>query len=125
MIVISVSFIRSVYQKDLGIHIEPRYLLSPEYLYFYTKSPVYEMWKNFIFTQATIQNIGADKYAYLPVIVPPISEQQRITDHLDQETQRLDQLKSNLNQQINVLSDYKKSLIYECVTGKKRVIKAG
>lgn len=62
------------------------------------------------------------KAIYIPI--PKINEQQAIADHLDQETQRLDLLKANLNQQINVLSDYKKSLIYECVTGKKRVINA-
>jgi len=98
-----------------------RYLVTPEFLYFYTKSPVYVVWISSIFTQATIQNIGADKYAYLPIIIPPLKEQQRIVDHLDQETQRLDTLKANLNQQISTLQAYKKSLIYECVTGKKRL----
>ncbi|MSP28843.1 MAG: restriction endonuclease subunit S [Methylococcales bacterium] len=63
------------------------------------------------------------KAIYIPI--PTFNEQQAIAAYLDQETQRLDQLKANLNQQIKVLSDYKKSLIYECVTGKKRVIKAG
>lgn len=106
-----------------------RHLLLPEFLYFYTKSPAYDMWKNSIFTQATIQNIGADKYAYLPVIVPPLTEQQRIVGHLDHETQRLNDLKANLSRQISTLEVYKKALIYECVTGKKRIktgeLKAG
>jgi len=68
----------------------------------------------------TKENLGRFK-----ILNQPIAEQQAIAYHLDQETQRLDQLRANLNQQINVLSDYKKSLIYECVTGKKRVINAG
>ena len=65
--------------------------------------------------------LSLDNIKFLKFPVPPSEEQQAIADHLDQENQRLDQLKANLNQQINVLSDYKKSLIYECVTGKKRV----
>jgi type I restriction enzyme S subunit len=52
---------------------------------------------------------------------PPIIEQQAIAAHLDLETHRLDKLKTNLNQQITTLEAYKKSLIYECVTGKKRI----
>ena len=52
---------------------------------------------------------------------PPISEQQAIAGHLDQETQRLNALKENLSQQISILEAYKKALIYECVTGKKRI----
>lgn len=52
---------------------------------------------------------------------PPISEQQAIALHLDQETQFLNDLKANLSQQIRTLEAYKKALIYECVTGKKRI----
>jgi restriction endonuclease S subunit len=63
--------------------------------------------------------------ASLPVCLPKVPEQQAIADYLDQETQRLEQLKANLTQQIGVLLDYKKSLIYECVTGKKHIFKAG
>lgn len=55
-----------------------RHKLTPEFLYYFTKSPAYEAWKDFIFTQATIQNIGADKYSYLPICLPPLPEQQRI-----------------------------------------------
>src|SRR5262249_8947390 len=32
--------------------------LWPEFLYYFTKSPAYEAWKELTFTQATIQNIG-------------------------------------------------------------------
>ena len=41
--------------------------IESDFLYFYTKSNCYENWKNSIFIQATIQNIGADKYQNLPV----------------------------------------------------------
>ena len=37
--------------------------LLPEYLFYYTQSSLYEAWKNMIFIQATIQNIGANKYS--------------------------------------------------------------
>jgi type I restriction enzyme, S subunit len=67
------------------------------------------------------------KAIYIPK--PLLPEQQSIVDHLDQETQSLNDLKENLSQQISTLEAYKKALIYECVTGKKRIraenLKAG
>jgi len=72
-------------------------------------------------TQTTISYVNGDKFECLPVLLPPAKEQQTIATYLDQETQRLNTLKENLNQQINTLQAYKKSLIYEMVTGKKRI----
>jgi len=95
--------------------------LLPQYLYYFTKSPAYFTWKNVIFTQATIQNISATKYAYLPVSVPSIDEQQLIIQHLDKKMKSLDNMQSNLSTQISTLEQYRKSLIHECVTGKLRV----
>ena len=94
--------------------------LLPQYLYYFTKSPAYFTWKNVIFTQATIQNISATKYAYLPVSVPSVDEQQLIIQHLDKKMKSLDNMQSNLSDQISTLEQYRKSLIHECVTGKRR-----
>lgn len=93
-----------------------RHLLSPRFLYFYTKSPAYDIWKNSIFTQATIQNIGADKYAYLPIIVPPITEQKRITQYLDQRCGKLDAFIAIKQQQIKELDALQRNTISEAVT---------
>jgi len=70
----------------------------------------------------TIQpNISTEQIESIKICCPPIEEQHKIANYLDQETQRLNTLKENLNQQITSLKAYKKSLIYEMVTGKKRV----
>ena len=47
-------------------------IILSDFLYLYTQSSLFEEWKNSIFDKATIENIGADKYAVLKVIVPPI-----------------------------------------------------
>ena len=93
-----------------------RHLLSPEFLYFYTKSPAYDMWKSSIFTQATIQNIGADKYAYLPIIMPPIFEQQAIAQYLYERCGKLDSIIAIKKQQIQTLDALRQSIIYQAVT---------
>ena len=97
--------------------------LFPKYLYYFTKSPAYFTWKNVIFTQATIQNISATKYAYLPVSVPSVNEQQLIIQYLDMKMKSLENMQSNLSDQISTLEQYRKSLIHECVTGKRRITK--
>ena len=40
-----------------------RTIAVPEYVYYYTNSSIYDTWKNSIFIQSTIQNIGADRYS--------------------------------------------------------------
>ena len=52
---------------------------------------------------------------------PTLSEQQSITDYLDRKCSEIDELISIKQQKIEKLKDYKKSLIFECVTGKRKV----
>lgn len=95
--------------------------IKAEWLYYYTLSQVYWDWVNSSFSQATIQNIGADKYSNLPIVIPSLITQQQIIDYLDSKCSEIDALLQNYEDQISTLEEYKKSLIYEYVTGKKEV----
>ena len=95
--------------------------LLPEYLMYYTQSSLYSLWKNMIFIQATIQNIGANKYSNLEIVVMDFEEQKMIVSYLDKKCAEIDKLISIKQQKIETLTEYKKSLIYEYVTGKKQV----
>lgn len=53
--------------------------------------------------------------------IPSLSEQQSIADYLDQRCSEIDELISIKQQKIEKLKEYKKSLIFECVTGKRKV----
>lgn len=99
-----------------------KYKMLSEYLYYFTKTKMYEDWKNLIFTQATIQNIGADKYQYLPVPVPPIAEQKEILRKTELFNEKVKAAQSKIEKQIEIILNYKKSLIHEVVTGKKQVV---
>ena len=90
--------------------------LTPEFLYYFTKSPAYEAWKDFIFTQATIQNIGADKYAYLPICLPPLREQQRIAAYLDASCAAIDAAVAAKRRQLETLDALRKSLVQQTIT---------
>lgn len=95
--------------------------LLPEYLYLYTQSSIYELWKQQIFIQSTIQNIGANKYSMLPLIVGSLEWQKQVTSYVQTKAREIDELIIVKQQKIDQLSEYKKSLIYEYVTGKKEV----
>lgn len=98
-----------------------RQILLPRYLYFVTLGTGYEIWKDQVFSQATIQNIGADKYALLFMTIPPITEQAGIVDFLDAKCTEVDTLIAEKQRSTEIMRQYKWSLIYEYVTGKKRV----
>jgi len=101
------------------IKAEPNNLLmQSDYLFEYTNSRVYDSWKNFIFNKATIENIGADKYAQLPVIVPTLKEQTAIVSYIEKETAKINQTISTIEKEIALVEEYKTALIAEAVTGK-------
>ncbi len=93
------------------------YRLLPEFLFFYTKSSIYQNWKNSIFIQATIQNIGADKYNNMPIPVPPLDEQRRIVAYLDAECAKIDKLAAAAAREVELLKELKQRLIADVVTG--------
>lgn len=59
----------------------------------------------------------------ISVLVPPLAEQQQIADYLDEKCKNIDNRVKKRRQQLEWLKEYKKSLIFDYVTGKKRVEK--
>ena len=119
-----------IYKKEYGRCAFAGYLIRaqikahccPNYVYYYTQSQSYDEWKRQIFIQATIQNIGADRYSLMELPVPPLSEQRTIASYLDTKCSEIDSLIALKQAKIEELKEYKKSVIYEYVTGKKEVI---
>ena len=70
---------------------------------------------------STIMHLYQKIFYQMPLPIPPLSEQQSIADYLDQKCSEIDELISIKQQKIEKLKDYKKSLIFECVTGKRKV----
>lgn len=91
-------------------------LLCANWLYYYTQSNTYWNWVRQIFNQSTIQNIGADKYNNLPVTVPTLKEQQAIANFLDAKCDDIDSLTGDIQKQIDILKEYKKSVITQAIT---------
>lgn len=62
-----------------------------------------------------------NKLAELMYPVPPIEEQEKIVEHIDSVIKKTDEVIDDKKEQLETIEEYKKSLIYEYVTGKKEV----
>lgn len=67
------------------------------------------------------QDLRFSNFAKVPLFIPPYKEQCEIAAYLDEKTNAIDAVMQSKKKQLEVLDSYKKSLIYEYVTGKKEV----
>ena len=65
--------------------------------------------------------LQADKFLNFSITVPSYEEQQEIANYLDKKCLAIDELIAKKEQYLSEIENYKKSLIYEYVTGKKEV----
>lgn len=75
-------------------------------------------------TSNLIRDGQAMRYSnFIQIIIPypPLDEQQQIADYLDSKCSEIDAIIADKKRQWGILTEYKKSLIYEYVTGKKEV----
>lgn len=63
----------------------------------------------------------SSEFKRIHVPFPPLEEQQQIADFLDTKCSEIDAIIADKKRQLDILAEYKKSLIYEYVTGKKEV----
>ena len=72
-------------------------------------------------TAAGQYTISGDGLRDITLVFPPIDEQKEIADYLDAKCAEIDKLIAKKEQLVKELEGYKKSLIYEVVTGKREV----
>lgn len=95
--------------------------LTSEYLFYYMKSDVFLTDLSLQSNSNTQANVGKESLKYSTIIVPSTDEQQRVVLYLDEKTSQIDSLIDKKKQLIEKLTQYRKSLISECVTGKIKV----
>jgi type I restriction enzyme S subunit len=71
-----------------------------------------------------ITRFGLGKSSVLdtPLIIPPVNQQQEIVEYLDKQTKEIDDLVSMEQNKIELLKEYRQSLISEVITGKLKVV---
>ena len=76
---------------------------------------------NYLATGALQANLSRSSFEHLKVQFPSYQEQKEISDYLDTKCAEIDKLIAKKEQLVKELESYKKSLIYEVVTGKREV----
>lgn len=95
--------------------------LNSNYLFYYISS-LFEKIMDMGSAQSTVPSVRLPMLTNFLVCIPKNAEQQAIADYLDKKTAEIDQLITIKQRKIEELKEYKKSLIYEYVTGKKQPI---
>lgn len=94
---------------------------SNEYLYYVISSDVFVRYYKYSSTGSTMESLSQEKLGNFIFPVYDLLSQQQIVDYLDSKCSEIDTLIDDKKRQLDILADYKKSLIYEYVTGKKEV----
>lgn len=75
------------------------------------------------FNQTTgLQNLQIGEYLGQSIYLPPLPEQQAISNYLDKKCAEIDGLKAKLTKKRETLTELRQSIISEVVTGKRKVI---
>jgi type I restriction enzyme, S subunit len=117
---LGVSFIDGIVSPDYRVFKVDCNSVSPYFINYLVRSDLYvnEYPRHLRGIRPNSSRISCHDFLRLPFFIPPLQEQQQIVDHLDQKTKEIDTLIEKQNQRINLLKDYRQSLISEVVTGK-------
>lgn len=103
-----------------------RSLNEKVYMPYYNYLLKYEPLTDYVFLfetgTANQGNLGIESISTLKLLLPPLEEQKSIVEHLDTKCKEIDDLIIKKEVFIDEMEAYKKSLIYEYVTGKKEVL---
>lgn len=95
--------------------------LIPDYSKYYFSSDAH---RRFFVKEMNLvirASLSQDLLKRLPVLIPSKEKQKEIADYLDKKCTAIDTAIEQKQKLIEKLTEYKKSLIYECVTGKKEI----
>ena len=111
-----------IYIQNSIMIVRPKVQSSAVYLRYVLESLVTRGYVDFACNKATIPHFTKDKLGQVPFPLPEAAEQQEIAAYLDEKCAAIDSLIASKETLIAELEAYKKSLIYEYVTGKKEVL---
>lgn len=98
------------------------FVYAPFYRWFFKSSKYINALQS---TSNLVRDGQAMRYANfvkVPLFIVPIEEQKAIASYLDEKIEKVNSILAAKKKQLEILSNYKKSLIYEYVTGKKEVL---
>ena len=108
----SYHILRFKFSKRMHLNFK-KYMLNNDFVqYYFSKSS----------SGTTRKILGINTFYNLPILFPPtIEEQISIASYLDEKTQKIDSIITNIKSQIEMLKELRKTLINDVVTGKIKV----
>lgn len=103
--------------------ITPSKNLDYRYVCYYLQSAVFNNFVLLLYNGMGVPHLTQEVMSKIKILVPELKEQMVISDYLDTKVAEVDSIIDQKKEQLTVLENYKKSLIYEYVTGKKEVPK--
>ena len=95
--------------------------IYPEYLLYFLLSNIASTQTTIFMNGTCAANLSAESVGNYYITLPISAEQKEIADYLDAKCAEIDKLIAKKEQLVKELESYKKSLIYEVVTGKREV----
>ena len=95
--------------------------IKPTYLRYALAANCSQAQFAFLSNGTAIKHLNASELGMILVTVPPLSEQDGIIAYLDAKTAEIDALIASKERQVELLREYRKSIISEAVTGKFKV----
>lgn len=104
-----------------NVILRPTSEFSKHYLNYQFNSKKYFDYTELISRGTTLTRISRGMLGNNPIVSPPLSDQQQIVSYLDEQTEKIDSSIQLEKKKIELLKEYRQSLISEVVTGKMKV----
>ena len=125
-------------KAHLGVFAVSKYngLVSPDYAVYYKRNNTSMKYLEYLFKTpqyiaefrklstgvgAGLTRLYTNDLFSISCLLPPIKEQEAIAQYIQNKCTEIDNLIAIKQQKIETLNEYKKSIIFECVTGKKDI----
>ena len=93
--------------------------INPFYLRFIIQ--ISETYFNRNATQTTLMYVNKQVFSELPILFPPLDEQNQMVDFITEETTKIDLAISKAQKEIAAIKEYREALITDLVTGKRNI----
>lgn len=97
-------------------------VLDNYYLKYWLLSYNFQLDLNSYATGSTALGIKSSRLHHLKLVLPPKNEQTQIVDFIVKQTEKIDTTIEKIEKEINLLNEYRTSLISEVVTGKLKIL---
>lgn len=91
-----------------------------KYMYYFLQSNAFRH-QFFAVLNGLIGGVSMSLMSNFLMILPPFAEQKKIVEYLDEKVSKIDKITSNIDDQIKILKEFRKTLINDVVTGKVKV----